>query len=96
MVEVTVLLILTQRVPVFFSSRYPVIGAPPSDAGGCHDNLHEFLKTSDTSGVLGAPGTAEKKTIQTILTLLLSKLVCFCRTESSSLMILLRYFEDNF
>ena len=53
----------TQRpVPAsIFSTKYPVMGLPPSSSGLSHLSLHPFLVTSETfSGPFGFPGAAIK------------------------------------
>lgn len=50
-----------QRVPrdSFISTRYPVMGEPPSLRGDIQERVTESSVTPNTSGELGASGTAE-------------------------------------
>ena len=43
------------------STWYPTTGEPPSNAGGCHVNVHVSLVTSETSGDCGGPGGSVKR-----------------------------------
>lgn len=45
----------------FFSIMYWVIGAPPSESGGCHSSETRSASQSVTSGVCGFPGSSEWK-----------------------------------
>lgn len=47
--------------PVRRSTVYPVIGVPPSVAGSFQVSLHDLAQTSETWGLPGIPGTAERK-----------------------------------
>lgn len=45
----------------YFSSRYPVTAVPPSDAGGCHDNVTESSVMSLVDkGPVGLDGFSSK------------------------------------
>ena len=49
------------------STKYPVIGEPPSCAGAFHDKAHVALVTSVTSSAEGAPGGAVIKMRERVL-----------------------------